>query len=88
MNREQAIVIAESSRGTFRVPAELKLRGAQKVIIELVEGETRVVVDQPPEPGPVYDLVAWVVVFSGGYSSFQMTIDDATGRVVRVRRSR
>jgi len=87
MTRDQAMAVAESARASFGVPAEFALKAADKRIVELVEGETKVVADLPPEPGPRYDLVAWVVSFAGPAAFVQLTIDDATGRVVRIRRS-
>jgi hypothetical protein len=88
MTREEAVAIAERARAQFGVPPHYSLRSAEKAIVELVEGETIRIEDHLPEPGNRYDLVAWNVTFGAGGSNVKLTVDDATARIVRVRRSR
>jgi hypothetical protein len=87
VTRERAIQIAEAARLQFRVPAALRFRDAEKRIIQLVEGETAVVAEALPNPGPVYDLVVWAVTFGAGGTNVELAVHENTGRVVRIRSS-
>jgi hypothetical protein len=42
----------------------------------------------PQEPSRVRDVLAWVVRFGGGISWAELAVDDRTGAVLRVERSR
>jgi hypothetical protein len=42
----------------------------------------------PAEPAPVRDLLAWVVRFGDDLSWAELALDDRTGALVRVERSR
>jgi len=86
MNEERAIRIATEARRAWRVPDNLALVSAQQRIIEVVE-PIRPAPEQPPGPGPVRDLIAWIVAFGSGGVAVEFSIDDATEAIVRVRRS-
>jgi hypothetical protein len=89
MNRDQAAQAAQAARHAFAVPDHYHVRSVEQRIVELVEGETAQVRDGLPDPGPRYDLLCWVVTFGGrGAAHISLTVDSATGRVVRVRGSR
>lgn len=86
MTDQDAIHIALGSRPAFEVSDEFQTPVAQKRVIELVEPHS--LRDEPPGPGPVRDLVAWVVRLHSGVLWVEFAIEDATRKVVRFRRSR
>lgn len=88
MKRADAIARAEERRPDYEIPKDWAMLKVDRRIIELVEGETQKVVDQLPAPGAPYDLVAWLISFGEGPSYVELAVDDHTGRIVRVRRSR
>ena len=45
-------------------------------------------VEGPPPPGPVRDVVAWIVSLTHQSKIVEFAIDDAIGEVVRIMRSR
>lgn len=87
MTEEEAIRIALGSRPAFQVSDAFVGRKAEKRIIEVVE-DRQPVRDAMPEPGPVRDVVAWVVRLWHEIVWAEFAIEDATGKVVRFRRSR
>ncbi len=81
MTQQQAIERAELARSDHSVPNEWKLRQAGKRYIQLGSNKRE-------EPSPVRDLLVWVVQFGGELSWIELAIEDRTGQIVRVERSR
>ena len=72
---------AEEARTSSKVPADYLLESAQRKIIELAERGSET-------PSRVRDCLAWVVRFTGDFGWCDLAIEEATGRVVRVERSK
>jgi len=72
---------AEEQKGAHQVPPDWKAGPAEPRWIELSEARVG-------EPGPVRDLRAWVIRYRTQIQWIDLAIDDATGQVVRVERSR
>lgn len=86
MNAQDAIARAQAAAPAFAVPASYRPVAAELRIVELVQGAP--LRDELPPPGPVFDRIAWVVRLALGILWAELTIDDATGEVLRIRRSR
>ncbi len=86
MNAREAVAVAEAAAPEFGIPDHFAAQDAELRIVELVAGAP--IVDQLPPPGPVFDRKAWVVQFAADILWVELTVDDATSRIVRVRRSR
>lgn len=86
MNAQQAIAAAQVAAPRFGVPPGFQVSSAELRIVELVANAP--VVDALPPEGPVVDRSAWVVTFSAEPLWAELTVDDQTGDVVRIRRSR
>ena len=82
MNEAQAVAAANAAREQKEVPPEARFGTAERQYIELGDAD-------PEKPSPVRDVLVWLVryVFSGG-RWVELAVEDATGEVVRVRRSR
>jgi hypothetical protein len=81
MDEETAKQIASIARPAHDVPAGYALRSAERRIIEIAEGAA----------GPaalVRDVRVWIVRFQAGVAWAELAVDEATGTVVRVQRSR
>ena len=87
MTRDQAIRIASDARRLYDVPDSFEYWHAKYCIIEIVAGR-RPVRDEPPEPGPVADRIAWLVTFMMDPWTTEFAVDDRTGAILRFRRSR
>ena len=81
MDDHAARAAAEAARGSAGVPDEYTFDSAEKRIIEIAQGP----IDRP---SPVRDCLAWVVRFTGDFGWRELAIEDATGQVVRVERSK
>lgn len=86
MTQDDAISMATAALGRFDVPADFKAQGAQQSIIEVVAGAP--VDERPEQPGPVRDVLAWLVMFSKELMFVEIAVDDNSGEIVRVVRSR
>ncbi|WP_418315124.1 hypothetical protein [Piscinibacter sakaiensis] len=86
MNAQQAIASAQAAAPAHGVPANYRPAAAELRIVELVEGAP--LRDELPPPGPVYDRSAWVVRLALDILWVELTIDDQTGELLRIRRSR
>jgi hypothetical protein len=82
MTREQAVAIAEAAREEKEVPPGSELGGVEPCFIELGEGD-------PEKPSQVRDVRVWLVRydFDGG-RWVELAVEDKTGQIVRVQRSR
>jgi hypothetical protein len=85
MKQEEAIRIALDMRSTWDVDSGFADAAAEKCIVEIVQGQP---VDKMPGAGPTVDHVAWVVTLSKDFSTVEFAIDDATGLLLRIRKSR
>jgi len=74
-----ARALAEAARPARDVPPGYALVASERRIIELVEGTG---------PGPVRDALVWIVRFAEGIRWMELAVEEASGQVVRVQRSR
>jgi hypothetical protein len=81
MTEEDAKGRAEQSRAAHRVPMDWDLVQAELRYIQLGA-------EKREEPAQVRDLPAWVIHFTDGLTWAELALEDATGQVVRVERSR
>ena len=81
MTSEEAQRAAESARPEHEVPEAASVVSVEKRFIELAGSD-------PNTVAPVRDLLAWVVRFRSGIAWIDFAVDDATGEIVRVERSR
>ncbi len=81
MTEEQAKSRAEQARAAYVVPTDWDLAQAELRYIQ-VGAEKR------DQPAPVRDLLAWVIHFTDGLTWVELALENATGQVVRVERSR
>lgn len=87
MTEQEAAQAALGARQQYGVPATYKVKSAEKRIVELV-ADNQAVQRELPGPGPARDVVAWVVRLGAGPGWVDFTLEDATGKVVRVLQSR
>jgi len=81
MDEATAKQIAGHARPAHDVPAGYAFRSAEPRIIEITDG--------PSGTGAlVRDVRVWIVRFQAGVAWAELAIDEATGSVVRVQRSR
>lgn len=81
MTKGEARQAAEAARGKYDIPPEGRLHTVEKKYIELA-GE------DPMQPGPVRDVLVWLARFRIGLGSVELALDDRSGQVVRVQKSR
>jgi hypothetical protein len=81
MTEQEARRRAEEQKTAYQVPNDWVARQAELRFIELLEAS-------PGEPGPVKDLRAWIIRYRTQIQWVDLAIDDGTGQVVRVERSR
>jgi hypothetical protein len=81
MDEARATHIADSTRPDHGVPVTYALHGAQRRIIEVTE-------DASGAESRVRDVRVWIVRFQAGIAWAELAVDEATGNVVRVQRSR
>ena len=81
MDEAAAIDIATAARAAHAVPSGHALRGTERRIIELEE-------EAPTGGRLVRDVRTWIVRFAGGMAWTELAVDESSGAVVRVERSR
>jgi hypothetical protein len=81
MDETAARGAAEGAKAAAGVPADFVFESAQRRYIELAENGADV-------PSRVRDCLAWVVRYSNDFGFRDLAIEDATGQVVRVERSK
>ena len=81
MTKEDALHRAEAQKGAHQVPADWRPGAPELRWIELASAGTAT-------PGPVRDVRAWIVRYRTQIQWVDLAIDDGTGQVVRVERSR
>jgi len=81
MTETEARARAEAARAEHAVPREWHASQVEQRFIQLGS-------EDPAEPAPVRDLLAWIVRFAGALSWIDLALDDRSGDVVRVERSR
>ncbi len=86
MNAQEAVAIAQAAAPAQGVPDNYRPVSSELRIIELVQGAP--LRDELPAAGPVYDRTAWVVKLAAGILWIELAIDDQTGDLLRIRRSR
>lgn len=86
MTQDQAIDVAVKAKPDFELSNEFEYLWAQKRVVPIVEGAP--VRDELPKPGKIQDFVAWVVCLGDGLTSAEITVDDKTAAVLRIRKSR
>ena len=86
MTSEQAIEAALAARERFGIDAEFVADSIEERFIEVVNGNP--VKGRPMKPGAVRDVRAWIVMLVNEGEFVEIALDDATGKPVRVLRSR
>ncbi len=81
MTEQEARRLAEGQRAPARIDAGWRVTAAERRFI-LLAGEDR------EQPGPVRDALVWIVRFGGGLSWAELALDDRSGALLRVERSR
>jgi hypothetical protein len=81
MDEDTAKQIADAARLAHDVPATYAFRSAERRIIELPDST-------PGLATLVHDARVWIVRFQAGIAWAELAVDEATGTVVRVQRSR
>lgn len=81
MNEAAAKQIAETVRAQHDVTSGYRLRHAERRIIELLQSRTE-------SDAWMRDVRVWVVRFQDGIRWIDLAIDEVTGDVVRVEKSR
>ncbi len=81
MTEQEARRKAEEQKGAHQVPGDWKASPAEPRWIEVVEAPVG-------NPGPVRDLRVWIIRYRTQIQWIDLAVDDATGQVVRVERSR
>jgi hypothetical protein len=85
MTEAEAIARALSLRPALGIDAAFSAASAERLIVEIVVGQP---VEGLPDPGPREDHRAWVVTLRGAPFSVELTLDDASGDLLRLRRPR
>jgi len=81
MDEATAKQVAGTARPAHDVPASYAFHSAERRIIEITEGESKV-------GALVRDVHVWIVRFQAGVAWTELAVDQATSSVVRVQRSR
>ena len=81
MTRGEARRAAEAAREQCDIPPEGRLYAVDKRHIELAGSD-------PAQPAPVKDVLVWLARFRIRNGWTELAVDDASGQIVRVRRSR
>jgi len=87
MTEQEARAAADAARRRFSISLGLKAASAERRWIELTHGDP----NRPSDtPAPVRDALVWIVHYprDGRSGSVELAIEDSTGQVVRVERSR
>jgi len=79
MTDREATVIVEKRRDELQIDPEMACESAERAIVAHKEN--------PDEPGPTEDRVAWLVTYACEWGTVTVYVDDASGEVLRVRRS-
>lgn len=81
MDQNSAVQIAQQNREQFNVAPNFSVTAAERRVIEITQGPNTA-------PGPVRDVLVWVVRFA--FKSFwvELAVDDARGVIVRREQSR
>jgi pantothenate kinase type III len=80
MNEQEAIQVAEQNREMLQIDPEMAFESAEKAILEYKEN--------PEESGPTTDRIAWLITFSNPWGFVVVNVDDRTGKVLSVEKSR
>jgi hypothetical protein len=81
VTKGEARKAAEAARAKYDIPAEGRLTEVDKCYIELAG-------DDPSQPAPVRDILVWRARFRIRNGWRELSVEDATGKIVRVRKSR
>lgn len=81
MTEQEARRLAEGQRAAAHVDAGWRVVASERRFI-LLAGEDR------EQPAPVRDTLVWIVRFGGGLSWAELALDDRSGALLRVERSR
>lgn len=86
MTEDQAIASVNATRAANDIPPDFTVKSAEQRIIEVVEGAE--IEGRAEQPGPIRDVLVWVVSLTHRQFFIQIAIEDATGTPVRILRSR
>lgn len=87
INQQQAIQIALNSRQQFDLPMDFVELNSERRIIQLVNPHLPVK-DELPTAGPSIDVIAWIVTLGHDVFNAELAVEEKTGKVVRIRKSR
>ncbi len=80
MTEQEAIQMVEQNRERIEIDSEMTFESAEKAIVEYKE--------DPEEPGPTIDRIAWMILFSSSWGFVTVQVDDRTGKILAIQRSR
>lgn len=86
MNEEDAVIAAIAARDRAGISSDFVPGVVERRFIEVVGGNP--VDGRPMKPGPVRDVLAFVVTLSHEVAFVEIAIDSASGEAVRILRSR
>lgn len=81
MTEAEAIRQAEGARGRYQIAPSWTAISTERRFIALAGPDRE-------QPAPVRDVLAWVVRFGDELSWAELALDDRTGAILRVERSR
>jgi hypothetical protein len=80
MRREDAIALVQSRREALDLEPELSLGDAELAWVEILKDREK--------PGTPRDHRAWIVTFDGSLGYARVIVDDGTGEILEVQRSK
>jgi hypothetical protein len=86
VTEDQAIASVNDARAAHDIPPDFTVQGAEQRIIEVVEGAA--IEGRSDTSGPIRDALVWAVVLTYRQFFIEIAVDDATGKPVRILRSR
>ena len=76
---KQAVEVIERNRERLDIDPELEVESVEKQIVEYIQ--------EPEQPGPIQDRVAWVVTLVSDWGWVEVHVDIVEGVVLAVKRS-
>jgi hypothetical protein len=80
MTEERAVALVLARREELEIEPEMRLDGAERAIVEYLA--------DPDQPGTPEDRVAWIVSLGCEWGFVGVHVDDRSGEILTVERSR
>jgi hypothetical protein len=80
MNQQQAVAVVKAKRAELEIDPEMRTVSTEKAIVLAHRGE------EGSQPG--MDRVAWIVTLSCRWGQVRVDVDDASGAVLAVARTK